>query len=184
LRDKSRAELLEILNMLLEEDLAWFELRTPSAYIRIGNGPQVLNPAPPTPAVTGDGQVAAGRQTPVASANAASAENHGVAQAPARAAVPSPEAQPEEAALSTGPGHPVTAPFAGVFYRRPSPTEPPFVEVGSRVRATDTVCLVEVMKLFNSVHAGVDGVVTAIEVGDGEVVEYGQVLMRIAPEGS
>ena len=45
----------------------------------------------------------------------------------------------------------------GVFYRAPCPGEKPFVEVGQRVRADDTVCLIEVMKLFNSIRAGVDG---------------------------
>src|SRR5215468_2849775 len=56
----------------------------------------------------------------------------------------------------------VRAPMLGTFYRAPAPGAPSFVEVGQRVRADDTVCLIEVMKLFNSIKAGADGVVTQI----------------------
>jgi len=73
----------------------------------------------------------------------------------------------------------VRAPMLGTFYRAPSPGEPPFVEVGDRVGTDDTVCLVEVMKLFNSVKAGVDGTVVKIAVENGSMVEHGQVLVLI-----
>ena len=67
----------------------------------------------------------------------------------------------------------------GTFYRSPAPGEPPFVEIGKRVQADDTVCLIEVMKLFSSIKAGVDGVVTRILVENGAMVEFNQMLIVI-----
>jgi len=68
----------------------------------------------------------------------------------------------------------------GTFYRAQTPGAPPFVEVGQRVRADDTVCLIEVMKLFTSVKAGVDGVVTQILAENAKLVEYNEVLIVIS----
>jgi acetyl-CoA carboxylase biotin carboxyl carrier protein len=76
----------------------------------------------------------------------------------------------------------VTAPLLGTFYRRPKPGEPPFVQVGDRVEADTVVCIVEVMKLMNSVHAGQAGSVVAIHADDGELVEFGATLVSIQPD--
>lgn len=73
----------------------------------------------------------------------------------------------------------VRSPMLGMFYRAPSPGEEPFTEVGERVQADDTVCLIEVMKLFNSIRAGVDGTVVGIAVENGCLVEYNQVVLLI-----
>ena len=73
----------------------------------------------------------------------------------------------------------IRAPMLGTFYRSPAPGEPPFVEIGKRVQADDTVCLIEVMKLFSSIKAGVDGVVTRILVENGAMVEFNQMLIVI-----
>jgi len=73
----------------------------------------------------------------------------------------------------------VCAPMLGTFYRSPSPGEKPFVEVGQHVKAGDTVCLIEVMKLFNSISAGVDGTVVAIPAQNGTLVEYNQPLVYV-----
>jgi acetyl-CoA carboxylase biotin carboxyl carrier protein len=73
----------------------------------------------------------------------------------------------------------VRAPLPGTFYRAPRPGAEPFVEVGSRVSADTVVCIVETMKLMNSVHAGVDGVVAEICVGNAEFAANGAMLMRI-----
>jgi acetyl-CoA carboxylase biotin carboxyl carrier protein len=78
----------------------------------------------------------------------------------------------------------VTATTMGRFYSRPAPNAAPFVTVGDKVTADSTVGLIELMKLFNGVVAGVKGVVVQINVEDGELVEYGQVLMRIEPADS
>jgi len=73
----------------------------------------------------------------------------------------------------------VRAPLPGTFYRAPRPGAEPFVEVGSRVTAETVVCIVETMKLMNSVHAGVGGVVTEICLGNAEFTANGATLMRI-----
>ncbi len=76
----------------------------------------------------------------------------------------------------------IRAPMLGSFYRSPAPGEPPFIEVGQGVKADDTVCLIEVMKLFNSIKAGVDGKVARIVASNGDLVEYDQVLILIEPD--
>ena len=75
----------------------------------------------------------------------------------------------------------IRAPMMGTFYRAPAPGEKQFVEEGQRVRADDTVCLIEVMKLFNSIRAGVDGEVVKIIAENGGLVEFDQPLIFIAP---
>ena len=75
----------------------------------------------------------------------------------------------------------VRAPMLGVFYRSPSPGEKPFAEVGHLVGAEDTVCLIEVMKLFNSIKASVNGTVRTILVENGAMVEHDEPLILIEP---
>jgi acetyl-CoA carboxylase biotin carboxyl carrier protein len=75
----------------------------------------------------------------------------------------------------------IRAPMLGVFYRAPAPGEKPFVEVGQRVRADDTVCLLEVMKLFNSIRASVDGEVVKILAENGSMVEFDQPMIFVKP---
>lgn len=75
----------------------------------------------------------------------------------------------------------VTAPNIGTFYRSPKPGAAPFVEVGQHVTAQTEICLLEVMKLFTSVNAGVDGTVVQICASDAELVEGGQILFFIQP---
>jgi len=76
----------------------------------------------------------------------------------------------------------VPSPMVGTFYRAPAPSEPPFVEVGDRVRRNQTVCIIEAMKLMNEIETEVSGQVMEILVQNGEPVEYGQPLMRINPD--
>ena len=73
----------------------------------------------------------------------------------------------------------ITSPMIGTFYRRPSPSSPPFVEVGDRVKPDTDVCIVEVMKLLNTIPAECSGTVSKILVEDGENIEVGQALMVI-----
>jgi acetyl-CoA carboxylase biotin carboxyl carrier protein len=76
---------------------------------------------------------------------------------------------------------PVPSPLLGTFYARPKPGEAPFVSVGSKVEPDTVLCIVEVMKLMNSVVAGVCGVVAAVHANEGELVEHGQLLFSITP---
>lgn len=89
--------------------------------------------------------------------------------------------KPGAAREASGAEGEVLAPMSGTFYRRPSPDAPPFVEVGSEVRAGDPVCMIEVMKLFSTIYAEIAGRVVAIEVDDAGAVQQGQVLMVIEP---
>jgi len=75
----------------------------------------------------------------------------------------------------------VKAPNLGTFYRAPKPGAAPYVEIGQTVAADTELCLIEVMKLFTSVRAGVAGVVRRLAVQDGEMVEHEQVLLYIEP---
>jgi acetyl-CoA carboxylase biotin carboxyl carrier protein len=75
----------------------------------------------------------------------------------------------------------VISPMVGTFYRSPAPGEPPFVEVGERIRSGQPVCIIEAMKLMNEIEAEVSGQVMEILVQNGEPVEYGQPLLRINP---
>jgi acetyl-CoA carboxylase biotin carboxyl carrier protein len=76
----------------------------------------------------------------------------------------------------------IPAPLLGIFYRAPKPGEPPFIEVGSKVDEDTVIGIIEVMKLMNSVHAGVKGKVVEILVQNAAAVEYGEILMRVRPE--
>ncbi len=75
----------------------------------------------------------------------------------------------------------VRAPMSGIFYGKPSPDAEPFVSIGSTVKKGDSLCLVEVMKLFNTIRAEHDGLIVEIGAEDGDVVEYDQVLFLIEP---
>lgn len=81
----------------------------------------------------------------------------------------------------TGDGVTIEAPMLGTFYRAPAPGAPPFVDVGSTVDPATIVCIIEVMKMMNSVHAGVAGTITEVCVENGEPVEYGSRLFRVEP---
>lgn len=89
-----------------------------------------------------------------------------------------------EAAAETGPAEAdglvtIPSPMLGTFYRAESPGAAPFVEVGASVEPDTTVCIIEVMKMMNSVPAGVSGTVVEICPRNGELVEYGAPLFRV-----
>ena len=76
----------------------------------------------------------------------------------------------------------VRAPLLGTFYRAPKPGAPPFVEAGANVEADSIVGIIEVMKLINTVRAGLRGTVRETRARDGALVEYGELLMTIDRE--
>ncbi|MGB0441411.1 MAG: acetyl-CoA carboxylase biotin carboxyl carrier protein [Pseudohongiellaceae bacterium] len=104
------------------------------------------------------------------------------AAAPVATPAPSPAApaaSEEKAAPQATSGHVVSSPMVGTFYRSPSPSSPPFVEVGTHVKAGDVVCIVEAMKMMNQIEAEKAGIIEAILVKDGEPVEFDQPLVTI-----
>lgn len=78
----------------------------------------------------------------------------------------------------------VCAPLLGTFYACPKPGEESFVKIGDRVEARTVLCIVEVMKLMNSVEAGLSGVIAAIHAENGQLVEAGQPLFSILPSAA
>ncbi|RXY89671.1 acetyl-CoA carboxylase, biotin carboxyl carrier protein, partial [Salmonella sp. 3DZ2-4SM] len=99
-----------------------------------------------------------------------------VAEQPQQATQATPQQNVEHEAPS---GLTINAPMVGTFYKSPSPDEGPYVQVGSRVEADTTVCILEAMKLFNEIQAEVSGEITEILVEDGQMVEYGQPLFKV-----
>jgi acetyl-CoA carboxylase biotin carboxyl carrier protein len=107
---------------------------------------------------------------PAASASSIESQRQPVEPAPPRVKPPS------EPGLAE-----VASPLLGIFYRAPKPGEPPFVEVGSRIEEDTVIGIIEVMKLMNSVRAGVKGEVVEILVENAALVEYDQILLRLRP---
>ncbi|MCM8756925.1 MAG: acetyl-CoA carboxylase biotin carboxyl carrier protein [Candidatus Omnitrophica bacterium] len=77
----------------------------------------------------------------------------------------------------------VKSPLVGTFYRAPSPESPPFVEVGSKVKPGDTLCIVEAMKVMNEIKSEHQAVVKEILVENAKPVEYGQVIFVLDTSG-
>jgi acetyl-CoA carboxylase biotin carboxyl carrier protein len=112
--------------------------------------------------------------------------DHGAATSPPPPR-PAPRAEPERAQAPEPPAPTdglttIPAPMLGTFYRAEAPGKPPFVEVGSRVEPDTIVCIIEVMKMMNSVSAGVAGRVTEVIAENAQLVEYGEPLFRVEPE--
>lgn len=130
---------------------------------------QVVTQVPVMPAAAP--QVVA---APVAAAPAAPAA---ASAAPAAA----PSAPAVDAASDEANYYVVKSPMIGTFYRKPSPDKPNFNEVGDSVKAGDTLCIVEAMKLFNEIESEVSGKIVKILVDDSSPIEYDQPLFWIDP---
>lgn len=128
----------------------------------LSNDPQASGPARAAPVALSP--VAA----PVAAAPAPAAAK--AAPAPASGEAPVPDGMLV-----------IRAPNLGTFYRAPKPGAPPYVEVGQRIDADTEVCLIEVMKLFAPVRAGISGTLREIRAQDGAMVEFDQVLFIVEP---
>jgi acetyl-CoA carboxylase biotin carboxyl carrier protein len=147
--DLDLAKLTLLLDVLVERDIAEFEHEAEGVRLKIVRGKIAL-----------------------ASASA------GVPTLPPGAPV-GPATIPPASAEAPSDSVDVTSPFVGTFYRAPSPDAPSFVEVGSVVRAGQTLCIVEAMKLMNEIDAECSGTVTEVFAQTGKSVEFGQKLFRI-----
>jgi acetyl-CoA carboxylase biotin carboxyl carrier protein len=101
------------------------------------------------------------------------------AAAPAPGAAPAAPAAP--AAEAKGNLIEVRSPMIGTFYRSPAPDKPAFIEVGQTIKAGDTVCVIEAMKLFNEIESEVSGTIVKVLVNDSTPVEYDQPLFLVEP---
>ena len=105
--------------------------------------------------------------------------------APVASPAAAPSAPPAVASPAVAPpppednGHVITSPIVGTFYRAPSPDAPAFVDVGSRVKKGQILCIIEAMKLMNEIESDVDGVVAKIFPQNAQAVEYGEPLFAI-----
>jgi acetyl-CoA carboxylase biotin carboxyl carrier protein len=94
--------------------------------------------------------------------------------APAEVTIEPPRPAPVTDGLVT-----ISAPMIGTFYRAEAPGAAPFVEIGARVEPETVVCIIEVMKMMNAIHAGVAGTIVEVCAGNGEPVEYDTPLFRV-----
>jgi acetyl-CoA carboxylase biotin carboxyl carrier protein len=149
-------KLKKLIDLVQESGIAELEITEGEEKVKIVRGGQVevAHPGIPAPA-----------SAPAAPPHALSAA------APQAAPAPEAPAAPE--------GHVVKSPMVGTFYRAPAPDAEPFVEVGDTVKAGQTICIIEAMKLMNEIEADRDGVVKAILVENGQPVEYGEPLIVI-----
>jgi len=153
-------KLKTLIDLVQQSGIAELEITEGEEKVRISRGvpTAVAHPQPGTVYVTAP---PAAQMMPVDAGPAASAAAAEAAQA----------AAPE--------GHVVKSPMVGTFYRSSAPDAKPFVDVGDTVKAGDTVCIIEAMKLLNEIEADADGVVKEILVENGQPVEYGQPLFLI-----
>lgn len=147
-------KLKELIELMEKHDLTDVHLRHGAEQWRLRRGPQVVAAAPAAYAAP------AAAPTPVASA-----------AAPAAAASTAPASNLLE----------INSPIVGTFYSSPTPEDPAFVSVGSKVTPDTVVCIVEAMKVMNQITADVSGTIEEILVGNGDPVESGQVLVRVKP---
>lgn len=102
------------------------------------------------------------------------------AAAPVVVAAPAaPVAAPVAQAPAPAPGHVVSSPMVGTFYRSASPDAPPYAELGASVRKGQVLCIIEAMKLMNEIESDADGVVVEILAQNGQPVQFGQPLFRV-----
>jgi acetyl-CoA carboxylase biotin carboxyl carrier protein len=145
-----------LLRLMTEHDLSEVDLKEGDQRIRLRKGsafPVTFAPPPPY------------------------AAPHPAPPAPAAHATGSPPPPPP-----AGPKlHEITSEMVGTFYSRPKPDKPDFISVGARVTPDTVVCLIEAMKLYNDIKAGVSGTVREVCVKNGDFVEFGTVLFRVEP---
>jgi acetyl-CoA carboxylase biotin carboxyl carrier protein len=157
----NQKEIKELIEFLIEKDIAEFELERGDVKVRIKrasepvHAPPVVSYFPPSPAQALDAAV-----SPPATPPAAPKE---------------PEPVPEE------PLHMVKSPIVGTFYESPSPGSPPFVKPGDIVEVGQLLCIVEAMKLMNEIESDVAGEVVKKLIANGQPIEYGQELFAIRP---
>ena len=147
-------EITRIVNFLEERNLTQFELEVEGFKIKIARGVVLLPQGEP-------------------------------AAAPASPQPPRPNSGPAldfaKAPEASNNIHYVTSPMVGTFYRAPDPASEPYVEIGEQVKKSQTLCIIEAMKLMNEIESDVEGEIQEIFVENGKSVEYGQRLFAIRP---
>ena len=78
--------------------------------------------------------------------------------------------------------HELKAPLVGTYYSSPKPDDPPFINVGDKVKRGQTLCIIEAMKIFNEIESDINGTVTEICIENGNPIEFDQLILKIIPE--
>jgi acetyl-CoA carboxylase biotin carboxyl carrier protein len=161
----NQKELKELIEFLIEKDIAEFELERGDVKVKIKRA------AEPLPAALPDTRYIAVHPT----------------TAPIPASVSPPVPGRVDLATNTGAPEPeetlhiVKSPIVGTFYESPSPGSPPFVKVGDALEVGQVLCIVEAMKLLNEIECDVAGELVKKLVANGQPIEYGQELFAVRP---
>jgi acetyl-CoA carboxylase biotin carboxyl carrier protein len=163
----NQKELKELIEFLIEKDIAEFELERGDVKVKIKRGVEHLPAAH-------DARYIAVPSPPVLAVTAAPAIAHPF---PARADLAASPVAPEpEHGL-----HIVKSPIVGTFYESPTPGSPPFVKVGDALELGEVLCIVEAMKLMNEIECDMAGELVKKLVANGQPIEYGQELFVVRP---
>lgn len=166
----NQKELKELIEFLIEKDIAEFELERGDVKVKVKRAGQAAAPAH--------------TETRFIAMHPAAPATPEIVSVPVPTAVPS---APAAAAKSEAPKaadeglQAVRSPIVGTFYGSPSPGSPPFVKVGDTVEVGQVMCIVEAMKLMNEIECDVAGEVVAVLVTNAQPIEYGQELFKIRP---
>src|SRR5271168_4421342 len=161
----NQKELKELIEFLIEKDIAEFELERGDVKVKIRRA------AEPSPAALPDSRYIAVHPAP--GSNPVPVAAPAASRIDLAASVPAPE--PEEVL------HIVRSPIVGTFYESPSPGSPPFVKIGDTLEVGQLLCIVEAMKLMNEIECDVSGELVKKLVANGQPIEYGQELFAVRP---
>jgi acetyl-CoA carboxylase biotin carboxyl carrier protein len=159
-------ELKDLIDYLIEKDVAEFELERGDVKVRIKRAGDASQSGP-----AAEARFFAVHSAPPVGPDVGS---QAVISTPAQPEPPAPK--PEEAL------HMVRSPIVGTYYESPSPGSPPFVKPGDQVELGQVLCIVEAMKLMNEIESDVSGEVVKLLISNGQPIEYGQELFAIRPK--
>ena len=162
----NQKELKELIEFLIEKDIAEFELERGDVKVRVKRAAEPAAQAPADRIIT----------VHPAPLQAAGTLQQAAAPVEAAPAAPPPPAKVEEKL------HMVHSPIVGTYYESPSPGSPPFEKPGDQVEAGQVLCIVEAMKLMNEIEADISGEIVKKLVNNGAPIEYGQELFAIRPK--
>jgi acetyl-CoA carboxylase biotin carboxyl carrier protein len=163
----NQKELKELIEFLIEKDIAEFELERGDVKVRIKRGSE------PVPSLSAPDTRLFVQAAPSPAPEAGTA--------PVPGTVVPPVAAPEKVQAPEEGLHIVRSPIVGTFYESPSPGSPPFVKPGDIVEAGQILCIVEAMKLMNEIESDVGGEIVKKLVANNAPIEYGQELFAIRP---
>ena len=169
----NQKELKELIEFLIEKDIAEFELERGDVKVRIKRAHADANPGTETRYVL----AAPAQPAPAAVPPAPVAPPQAVPASPATAPASPAAEQAEEAGV-----HTIRSPIVGTLYEAPSPGAPPFVKVGATVSVGQVLCIIEAMKLMNEIESDYAGEIVKRYVNNAQPVEYGQPLFAIRPK--